>query len=213
VDWTQVRRRANRLVLRHRRALAACLVGIAAINIFGALAPGPGAQRSVVVATKNIMAGQILTATSLRTVKWPTRLVGTDWPDTVEVLVGRTSTGAIAIGEPVTATRVIGRTKLVQPTGTVLVPVRIADAATITLVNPGDLVDVVAAWPAGQTGPANATTVASRVRIVTIPRPASGSLGSAVDGALLVVAVPTSTAIRLAAAAVSARLSIALLAQ
>ncbi|MFK4690436.1 hypothetical protein [Streptomyces pristinaespiralis] len=85
-------------------------------------------------------------------------------------------------------------------------PVRIADAATVRLLRPGDRVDVIAAADAavaGSEGAVPAKVVASGVRVTEIP---SGSEDSADGGALVVLSVPRATAAELAGAGATSRL-------
>ncbi|MDQ0795852.1 RcpC/CpaB family pilus assembly protein [Streptomyces sp. B1I3] len=94
-------------------------------------------------------------------------------------------------------------------------PVRIADAATVGLLRPGDRVDVIAAHE----GEPRARLVAKDVRVTRIPRGPDGSLpawasgpGGAPDhggGALVVLAVRRETAAALAGAGASGRLVLA----
>jgi len=84
-------------------------------------------------------------------------------------------------------------------------PVRIADAATVRLLRPGDRVDVIAAAnsPAGEDFPAE--LVASGVRVAEVPPPRENSADS---GALIVLAVPRTTAVALAGAGATSRLAV-----
>ncbi|MEU0147326.1 RcpC/CpaB family pilus assembly protein [Streptomyces sp. NPDC006288] len=93
-------------------------------------------------------------------------------------------------------------------------PVRIADAATVGLLSPGDRVDVIAA--AG--GDAEATVVARDARVAKIPRGAgaAGSASAGADdtagggsGALVVLSVERRTAAALAGAGAAGRLAVA----
>ncbi|MFC7883221.1 hypothetical protein ACFUVV_15280 [Streptomyces sp. NPDC057376] len=93
-------------------------------------------------------------------------------------------------------------------------PVRIADAATVRLLRPGDRVDVIAA---GDDGAGDATVLARGARVTKVPEPLDGTAGggAAVDGtaaggALVVVSVPRATAHRLAGAAATERLAVTL---
>ncbi|GHD34639.1 hypothetical protein [Streptomyces galbus] len=89
------------------------------------------------------------------------------------------------------------------PAASVSAPVRITDAATVRLLRPGDRVDVIAA---GQTATGTDAQVVARGALVTrIPEP--GDVG---EGALVVLTVPRSTAVRLAGAGATARLAVAL---
>ncbi|MFJ4603002.1 RcpC/CpaB family pilus assembly protein [Streptomyces griseoluteus] len=87
-------------------------------------------------------------------------------------------------------------------------PVRIADAAAVRLLRPGDRVDVVAA-PAGG---GSARVLARGARVVRLPEPlerVSGE-GSVTERALVVLAVPRATAARLVGANPMARLAVTL---
>lgn len=112
-------------------------------------------------------------------------------------------------------------------------PVRIADAAAVRLLHPGDRVDVLAAPATGQTrGPAAAHVIARGAKVTDVPRPGraaadtgagdldpggfdTGDFGpgeseAAGGGALVVLAVPRRTAAALAGAAATSRLAVAL---
>ncbi|WTP14781.1 RcpC/CpaB family pilus assembly protein [Streptomyces sp. NBC_00191] len=84
-------------------------------------------------------------------------------------------------------------------------PVRIADAATVRLLRPGDRVDVIAAAnsPAGEAS--EARVVASGARVTDVPR-ASEAVGD--NGALVVLTVPRATAAALAGASTTSRLAV-----
>jgi Flp pilus assembly protein CpaB len=87
----------------------------------------------------------------------------------------------------------------------VAAPVRIADAATVRLLRPGDRVDVIAAGETAAGG--EARVVARGARVAKVPEAAGGPEGS---GALVVLAVPRATAARLAGAGATARLAVTL---
>ncbi|MFE9774894.1 hypothetical protein ACFYOV_25115 [Streptomyces sp. NPDC005931] len=89
--------------------------------------------------------------------------------------------------------------------GSVTAPVRIADAATVRLLRPGDRVDVIAAGD-GVAGGA-ARVVARGARVSAVPEPVEDASGS---GALVVLSVPRATAAGLAGASASARLALTL---
>lgn len=81
-------------------------------------------------------------------------------------------------------------------------PVRIADAATVRLLRPGDRVDVVAAE---RTGPPR--VVAAGARVAEVPDP---DKGVADGGALVVLSVPRDTARVLVGAGATTRLAVTL---
>ncbi|WUW92758.1 RcpC/CpaB family pilus assembly protein [Streptomyces sp. NBC_01451] len=90
----------------------------------------------------------------------------------------------------------------------VTAPVRIADAATVRLLRPGDRVDVIAAEesPTGT----DARVVARRARVTQVPQVPVSQDGMAEGGALIVLSVPHATASRLAGAGTTARLAVTL---
>ncbi|OSP40078.1 hypothetical protein B7767_28245, partial [Streptomyces sp. 13-12-16] len=87
--------------------------------------------------------------------------------------------------------------------------VRIADAATVRLLRPGDRVDVIAAEETVSGG--GARVVARGARVTEVPEPADGTGGAdgtGDGGALVVLSVPRSTAAGLAGASATARLAV-----
>lgn len=97
-----------------------------------------------------------------------------------------------------------------QPVGrpaadVVTAPVRIADAATVRLLRPGDRVDVIAAEDPAAGGVAR--VLARGVRVTKVPEPLEGAAES---GALVVLAVPRASAARVVGASATARLAVTL---
>ena len=132
-------------------------------------------------------------------------------------LTGRVLAVPVRAGETITDVRLVGPALLDgYGAGLVAAPVRIADAGSAALLQPGDVIDVLAADGAGgpdaEAAASEARLVASDVRVVTVPRDddsvlAGGDLG---EGALVVLATTSETAARLASAAVTSRLSMTL---
>lgn len=98
-------------------------------------------------------------------------------------------------------------------------PVRIADAATVRLLRPGDRVDVIAAANSREEDASEARVVASGARVADIPGTdgtSAGTVDGTVDGtstdggALIVLSVPRSTAAALAGAGATSRLVVTL---
>jgi hypothetical protein len=87
----------------------------------------------------------------------------------------------------------------------VTAPVRIADAATVRLLRPGDRVDVIAAQDPAAGG--GARVLARDARVTDVPEPPDGAAES---GALIVLSVPRATAARLVGASATARLAVTL---
>lgn len=91
------------------------------------------------------------------------------------------------------------------PVDMVSAPVRIADAATVRLLRPGDRVDVVAAGDPATGG--QARVIVRGVRVTELPEPVEGTSQS---GALVVLSVPHAAAARLVGASATARLAVTL---
>ena len=119
--------------------------------------------------------------------------------------------GAVRAGEVLTDARLVGPGLLAgDPRGEVrAVAVRVADAAEVALVVPGDRVDVLAARADLDGGGALARVVGAALPVLDVPPPADG--GGPADGAVVVVAAAPETAARLAGAAVADRLGLAVL--
>jgi Flp pilus assembly protein CpaB len=90
----------------------------------------------------------------------------------------------------------------------VTAPVRIADAATVRLLRPGDRVDVIAAEQTATGG--DARVVARGARVTKVPETLDSPDGTTEGGALVVLSVPRTTAARLAGASTTARLAVTL---
>ncbi|MCT2593099.1 hypothetical protein LHJ74_24845 [Streptomyces sp. N2-109] len=95
---------------------------------------------------------------------------------------------------------------------TVAAPVRIADAATVRLLRPGDRVDVIAST--GDSESARVMARRARVEEVPEPEPVDGEdeafRAGGADGALVVLTVPRGTATQLAGAGADTRLAVTL---
>lgn len=194
-----------RTVRRHRALLAAGLAAAAVATALPTLAPAPAATVTVLAAARELRPGSPLSAGDLRQVGLPRGTVPAGALTDETAVVGRLLTGPVRRGEPLTDVRLVGAGLVPRDAGLVAAPVRLADPAAVALLHAGDRVDVLAT-PTGAPV-AEATTVATGVQVLAVP-PA----GDAADGALVVVAALPAVAARLAAAAVSSRLSITVLA-
>jgi Flp pilus assembly protein CpaB len=171
------------------------------------LAPPPASGVNVLVATRDVPAGAVLAEADVRRVQRPTGAVPSGALARARQATGATVSSAVRRGEVLTDARLVS-TGLLRGLdgGLVAAPLRLADGATAALLRPGDVVDVLAA---GADGAPEARLVASAVRVLVVPRTAPDRLGLGTgEGALMLVATTPQTAARLAAAAVSDRLSI-----
>ena len=203
----------------HRRLLASGL--LAGSMAFGLQALETPAQPSVrvVTAARDLAAGSRLGPTDLASVRLPPSSVPDGAITSPAVAVARTLVSAARRGEPLTDARLVGAaptdgadTDARGAGAPVAAPVRIADAEAVALLRPGDVIDVLGAAPSADGGGTPARLLASAVRVLTVPTTADESslrdLGG--DGALIVVTTSSTTATRLAGAAVTDRLSVVL---
>jgi pilus assembly protein CpaB len=213
-------RRGRRALDRYRRPAAALLVGLAALTGLSAARPRPTQTVALLSVARDLPAGTVLAGSDLREVRLPVQLspagaLASSGPR----VTGRVLAGAVRRGELLTDVRLVGRPLLAAlPAGFVVAPVRLADAESADLLAQGDLVDVVAATgdnvPGGRS---EAEVVAERVRVLTVPRPPTGS-GSSLPsgasdtdgGALVLLAVRPGVAVDLARAAAGGRLGVVL---
>jgi Flp pilus assembly protein CpaB len=204
-----------------RRLLSAGLMAGAMAVALQVLAPPPPATVPVLVAARDLAAGTDLTRADLQVVYRPPASLPAGALSAPDGATGRPVSSAVRRGEVITDVRLAGAGALRGlGAGLVAAPVRVAEPGTAGLVRPGDTVDVLAAAAGSSgdvsdagdaTGGGYARLVASAVRVLSVPDQAGGRLAGPVDaGVLLVVATTSSTAARLAAAAVTDRLSVVL---
>jgi Flp pilus assembly protein CpaB len=196
------RRRLRRAFLARRRPLAALLAALAVVVGLQAAAPAPTPTRGVLVAARDLAGGTVVTAGDVVRGHLPPESVPAGALTLAEHVVGRTTTGPVRAGEPITDVRLVSGSLLDGYPGRVAAPVRVGDPGAVGLLRIGDRVDVIAADPQGGS---EALVVAHEAPVVALPRAEDTALAS---GGLLVLAVSEETARALAAAAVSSYLSV-----
>jgi Flp pilus assembly protein CpaB len=191
----------------HQRLLAAGCAAAAVAFGLSALAPAPPPVVGVLTAARDLAAGSTLATDDVHVVGFASSVVPSGSLRAGANAVGLVLAGAMRRGEPLTDVRVVGRALLgsLAKSGLVATPVRIADPGAARLLQPGDVVDVLASSDRETRGAA--PCVASAVRVVTVPLP-DGTAGNLDDGALVVLATTPATAAVLARAAVSSHLSV-----
>ncbi len=183
-----------RVAALRRRLLAAGLAFVAVLLALSVLAPSDPRREPVVVAAQDLPAGHPVRSSDMKIALLPQAVVPDGAASSVDALAGRVLAGALRRGEPLTDVRLVGRALLAGlAPGRVAVPVRLADVGMLTLVEPGDRVDVLAAVAAAS--PDGSTTgvspparvVAAGARVLTVPRasPGSGSSGSSGSSSLI----------------------------
>jgi pilus assembly protein CpaB len=196
----------------HRRLLVAGLLAASVAFAIQALSPPPPRTESVLVAAKDLDGGTRLSPDDVRLKGFSPASLPDGAVRRPTLAAGRTLDAPVRKGEILTDVRLLGSAFLDSyGEGLVATPVRIADAASVRLVRAGDIVDVLAAG-LGANGSATsaARLVATATPVLTIPPVGDGPLGTTDigAGALVVVVTSSETAARLAAAAVTDRLSL-----
>lgn len=186
----------------HRRKLAV-LAAVATVLTGLAAAAPPAPPTAAVVRTRIALAGGVLlTAADLEVVDLPRD----DLPDRtvgeLGDLVGRRLAAPVPRHQVLTATA-LASTDSAMGVGHVLTPVRLADAEVVALLEPGDLVDVIASAADGGA----TSTVARSVRVVTVPTQDPDDQGTS-TGALVVLDVVDHDAEPLARAAATGNLTV-----
>ena len=190
----------RRAVARRRVLLSAGLAAAAVAAGLSAVAPDAAPGVVVVTAARDLVAGVPLAPDDVAATTVPPTVVPTGALRDPAAVVGRLVAGPVRQGEHLTDVRLLGASLVTGPRE-VAVPVRVAEPATGALVRPGDTVDVLSASPSGGV---SAAVVARDLTVASVP-----ALGDDTgEGALLVLATDRSTAARLAAAALTGRLSV-----
>lgn len=150
--WQWLRGPGRRKAWRRRvlrRSLAALCAGAAVLGLVGvARSPERGRLVAVVVAARPLAVGEVATPDAVRTVLYPADLVPDDAAHQPAQVLGRPVTAALSAGEPVTTRRVRPDSVLAgQPMDLVAFHVTIPDARAVSMVRPGDRIDLVG--PAG----------------------------------------------------------------
>jgi Flp pilus assembly protein CpaB len=207
----------RRALARHHRLLAAGLAAGSLAAALSVLAPTPAATVDVVVAARDLGPGATLRDDDLRLVALPEAAVPDGAATRPAALVGAAVAGAVRRGELLTDVRLVGPGLLRGAVGMVAVPVRLAEDGVAALVSAGDVVDVVAASapdPVAVAGSAASATPAAAVPARVVARAAHvlavPEEQSVAGGTLVLLAVSPRAATDLAAASVSARLSVVL---
>jgi Flp pilus assembly protein CpaB len=200
--FTLRRRRLHRAVLARRRPLAALLAALAVLVGLQAASPASPPTRGVLVAAHDLDGGLVLGPGDLVRSSLPPENVPAGAVTAMGQVLGRTTTGPVRAGEPITDVRLVGASLLDGYPGRVAAPVRVGDPGAVGLLRIGDRVDVIAADPQGGS---DAVVVAQAVPVLALPRAEDTALAS---GGLVVLAVGDETARTLAAASVSSYLSL-----
>lgn len=205
---TKLHHLPQRLLVRHRRLVAALFAALSVLCLAAALRPAPEPGVPVVVAARDLPGGIVLTAADLAVVDVPARAAPASRLGDAAPVVGKVLAAAVDRGVAVTARSVVSEQLVAGTDGRVLAPVRFPDADLAVLLAPGIHVDVVAA------DDGTAEVVARKARVVALPQPSAdgGMFGQAGGqrGLLVILEVTPTEASALAQAAARGRLGLTL---
>lgn len=207
----------SRLLRRHRRALAALSAGVSVLALGAALQPPPGAVRAVVVAIRDLPVGHRLTPQDLAVVEVPDAVLPEGVVADAGTLVDQVLSAPVSRGEAVAPSRLLGSAAFREPAppGTSPMPVRLPDAATASLLAPGQRIDLLATRVMTDDlgGAAPARRIATDVlvlAVVGLGERTGGLLDTASaegQGPVVVLAVDEAQAVEVAGAATHSRLA------
>ena len=193
--------RTRRWVLLRRRWLAALSAGVAAyVAVSGAASPPPPTV-PVWTAARDLPAGTVLGTDDLHQVGFAPASEPAHVLRSPRAVLGRTLTGPIGRGEPVSGLDVVRPGMVRHYPGRVAVPVRVTDPAVAALLRVGDRIALVAADPADPG--AGSSTLAGDAAVVALPARVEDASASALPGRLVVVAVAPEDADTVATASAS----------
>ena len=210
-----LRRRPPRSTLVFLIAAAGCAFGAFSLMRgyavqLEALRPATGPVVPVLVAVHDVERNATLTAGDVEIAELPERVAPVGALREPTDAIGRITITALAAGEAVTVTRLVGGdggdlASLVPP-GLRAVPIEVASVPDGLVA--GDRIDVLATYGEGRM---YAETVGRELELLVAPGGAGGSSvgGAAGDGTQLVVLADTATTTRLARSSVASVLSIA----
>ncbi|WP_410596722.1 SAF domain-containing protein [Amycolatopsis sp. lyj-23] len=181
----------NRLQSRRTRLTRRWLaVGLLALGGLLLVHPGSARGAPTVLAAHDLPSGATLRAADVRLAELPGEARPAGVLSTLDAVDGRLLAGAVRAGEPLTDVRLATVPDRGDP-GTATVPVRLADVAVADLLQPGRLVDVIAAPEPG----APASVLAGGATVVTVghPEPATAK------GPLVLLRLPEAIATQVAA--------------
>ncbi|MET9327695.1 Flp pilus assembly protein CpaB [Tsukamurella sp. NPDC003166] len=191
--------------LTARRAAAGALAVVALIVAVTSRPSGP--QTQVLVAARELGPGGKLVGEDLVMRTVPADLAPQDALTRPDEAVGRSVTGPVGAGEILTGRRVLSdRTAGFIRPGSRLVPIALQDAATMDLLRPGDVVDVVAQRkPRAGERDDGAPSVLARSATVAV---AAAAQASRQQARTVMLAMSEAEAHAVAAAALSSPLSV-----
>jgi pilus assembly protein CpaB len=210
------RRRLGRWLNRNRRLAVALLLCLAAGLVVQQLTPAPADTVTALAAAKDLPAGKALAADDLAMLEIPRGIVPGGSFSTRTELQGRQLAVALRGGQVLTDAQLLGPGLLAgSPPGSAAVPLRMADPASIQLISPGQLVNVVMTSGNSFDQPGVSRLLAAAVPVLWTSAHAGKSgqwLDTGETEGLMVVAADAEQAQRLAGASTQGKLFFVLVA-
>jgi Flp pilus assembly protein CpaB len=167
------RRRQWRRAVVRRLLAAGCAVAAALGVVSLARSDARPPTVPVVVATRPLAVGELATPGALRLVQWPAELAPEGALRAVSEAVGRRLAIPVQRGDALTRPRLRAGSLLAgQPPDQVAIRVGMADPGATSMVQAGDVVDLLASWG----------VVASGVRVLRVDAPVRTDFGSVLEG-------------------------------
>jgi Flp pilus assembly protein CpaB len=151
-------------LIKFRRVIAAGSAGLAALLMFSALIGGSSGQTAVVIAARDISAGTQLLADDLAESTISTEVPWKGLFATKRQVTGRTTSHAIAAGQPLGASDIVSKDLLtgLKP-GTVALEIAAAQVTNISMLEAGNHIDL---YVGGRSSGGNAKLLAHDVLVV-----------------------------------------------
>jgi hypothetical protein len=166
------RRQWRRSVLRRLVAATCAAAAVLGVSSLARSDDGPPTV-AVVVTTRPLAVGELVSRSALRLVQWPADLAPEGALRDVSEAVGRRVAIPLQRGDALTRTRFSAGSLLAgQPADQVAIRVGMADPGSTSMVEPGDVVDLLASWG----------VVASGVRVLRVDAPVRTDFGAVLDG-------------------------------
>ena len=157
-----------------RRLLAAACAVAAVLGVTSIARSDDGPPTvPVVVTTRPLAVGEVASPGALRLVQWPADLAPEGALRDVSEAVGRRVAIPLQQGDALTRTRFRAGSLLAgQPADLVAIRVNVADLGATSMVEAGDVVDLLASWG----------VVATGVRVLRIDAPVRTDFGAVLEG-------------------------------
>lgn len=164
------------LLVRYRRSISATLAGLGTLIVLSLVIPGPGSQTKVFVATKALNAGTTLTAADIAESSVPDDFAWETLQSESIDLVGRVLAHSLSPNQPISSNDLIGQGLLMGlPSNYVAVSIPVSASTSASLLNVGNAIDV---YGSSNDGFNTGVLIASRAKILAIPKATSGSMFS-----------------------------------